>query len=150
MRREITIADAERFSAAMAQVLEKEQTREGIGQLSEKKLHLTLKYFYQPDETFHEQKIGPFVADAVTAEGIVEIQTSNYGNLRRKLEVFAPLVPVTVVCPLPHRKTVTWINTEDGSLSKETKSTKIGNFWEAFWELAHIQDCLLLPNVKFL
>ena len=150
MRREITAEDSARFSAAMAQVMEKEQTHEGIGRLSEKKLHLTLKYFYQPDDSFHEQKIGPFVADAVTAAGIVEIQTSNYGNLRRKLEAFAPLVSVTVVCPIPHRKTVTWINTEDGSLSKETKSTKIGNFLEAFWELAHIQDCLLLPNVKFL
>jgi hypothetical protein len=150
MEERVTKEAEERFGAALSRVLSMDQTRAGIGQLAEKKLHLTLKYYFQPDEEFHEQQIGRHVADAVTVGGIVEVQTAGYGRLGDKLSVWSPLVPVTVVCPIPHRKALVWIDPETGALVRESKSPKKGCWFDAFWELAHIRSHLCLPNVTFL
>ena len=150
MEERVTLAEEERFGAALSRVLSMDQTRVGIGQLAEKKLHLTLKYYFQPDETFHEQKIGRHVADAATVDGLVEVQTAGYGRLGDKLSEWSPLVPVTVVCPIPHRKTLVWIDPATGALVRESKSPKKGNWFDAFWELTHIRSHLCMPNVTFL
>ena len=150
MEKRITKEEEARFAEALSAVLSIEQERSGIGQLAEKKLHLTLKHYFQPDSTFHEQEIGRHVADAVTVDGIVEVQTAGYGRLKDKLSVWSPLVPVTVVCPVPRRKTLVWIDPETGALVRESKSPKTGNWFDAFWELSHIRSHLCMPNVTFL
>lgn len=150
MEERVTAAEEARFGEALSRVITMEQERDGIGRLSEKKLHLTLKYYFQPDGEFHEQEIGRHVADAVTVDGIVEVQTAGYGRLKDKLSAWSPLVPVTVVCPIPHRKALVWIDPETGALVRESKSPKRGNWFDAFWELTHIRSHLCMPNVTFL
>lgn len=145
----VTSVMEEDFRQAMHTVLQMEQSRESIGRLAEKKLHLTLKYFFQPDASLHEQPVGRFVADAITGDGIVEIQTGSFGKLRNKLHAFSALVPVTVVCPIAHRKTISWMEEGTGAFSAPHKSPKRGNYYDAFYELVHIRDCLCMENVTF-
>ena len=51
-------------------------------------LHAVLKNYYEPFEQNHEIKVGRFVADIVGEQGVIEIQTRNFGNLLEKLDNF--------------------------------------------------------------
>ena len=51
------------FENALNKATDTERARNGIGMQSEKTLHLFLKNYLQPDENFHEVKVGRFVAD---------------------------------------------------------------------------------------
>lgn len=84
--------DAELFDMAIeaARIVESEK---GIGTLSEGLLHSAVKYYYQPIPELHEVKLGGFVCDAVVDDRsngrtIIEVQTANFRNLRKKLEYF--------------------------------------------------------------
>ena len=63
------------FEEAKNRMYGKVQGEKGIGTLAEKSVHSVLKYYFAPDETFHEQKIGRFVADIRIDGEIYEIQT---------------------------------------------------------------------------
>ena len=56
----------------------------GIGTMGEKTLHLALKYYFAPDPETHERPVGGFIADAVTEECVVEIQTRGFSRLKPK------------------------------------------------------------------
>lgn len=84
--------DAELFELAIeaAVTLEREQ---GIGTLSEGVLHGAVKYYYQPDDGLHEISIGEYVCDAITesrtlGRTVIEVQTANFRNLKKKLAYF--------------------------------------------------------------
>lgn len=65
--------------------------------------------------------MGRFVADAVTEDGVVEIQTCSLSKLRPKLEYFLTQGKVTVVYPIPAEKTVIWVNNA-GECTRPRKS----------------------------
>ncbi len=75
--------------------------RQGIGTLSEKTVHAVMKNYYAPDTDMHEIPIENFVADIFTGQEIIEIQTRAFYKMRRKLDAFLPLYPVTIVYPIP-------------------------------------------------
>lgn len=75
--------------------------RQGIGTLSEKTVHAVMKNYYAPDTDMHEIPIENFVADIYTGQEIIEIQTRAFNKMRRKLDAFLPLYPVTIVYPIP-------------------------------------------------
>ena len=51
-------ADQSLFQAAKEQMLGKMQGERGIGTLSEKSVHSVLKFYYAPDEKYHERQRG--------------------------------------------------------------------------------------------
>ena len=53
----------------------------GIGTLGEKTLQLALKYYFAPDPQTHEVPVGSYIADALTGDGITEIQTGDFQGL---------------------------------------------------------------------
>ncbi|MBR2460521.1 MAG: hypothetical protein IKB34_04770 [Clostridia bacterium] len=82
--------DKELFKLATEAALVVEREK-GIGTLSEGLLHSAIKYYYQPDSMLHEMKVAGFVCDAVTDDrrfgySVLEVQTSSFGYLKRKLE----------------------------------------------------------------
>lgn len=87
------------FAAAIAQA-HADMGGKGIGTMGEKTLHLALKYYFAPDPESHERPVGGFIADAVTEDGIVEVQTRSLSRLKPKLDAFLPCCPVTVVHPV--------------------------------------------------
>lgn len=118
-----------------------------IGTLGEKTVHSILKNYLEPNQDFHEVKIENFYADIFNKQGIIEIQTSNFDKLRKKLDVFLEMKPVTIVYPIPHIKKLSWINKETGEVSTPRKSTKTGKPYHIFRELYKIKKYLTHPNL---
>ena len=141
--------DEKRFEAAKNRVIGINRERQGIGTLSEKTVHAVLKNYYAPDTDMHEIPIENFVADIFTGAEIIEIQSRSFNAMRRKLETFLPLYPVTVVYPIPNIKWLSWIDEESGETSPKRKSPKKGNPYQAFAELYKIRPFLKNPNLKF-
>ena len=141
--------DALRFETAKEHIVGRYRERHGIGTLSEKTLHAVLKHYYAPDEEMHEIPIESYVADIYTGSEIIEIQTRAMDRMRKKLESFLPLYPVTVVYPIPRIKWLYWIDEETGEVSQKRKSPKKGNPYHAFKELYKIRPFLSHPNLKF-
>ena len=138
--------DPDRFSQACSTVLSTSHEKEGIGTQGEKTLHAVFKNYYEPDKTFHEVKTGSFIADIRRGGAIVEIQTHGLYRMKKKLAAFLPENEVTVVHPIPHARTVRWIE-KDGTLSPKRRSPKTGKFTDAVSELLGIRDLLRDPHL---
>lgn len=139
---------SERFACACEQVIDQRKFEQGIGTLSEKTVHAVLKYFYEPDNTNHEQKVGSYVADILHNQQVIEIQTRNFNVMRRKLDIFLEKYKVIIVYPLIHHKKLYWINPETGEVSAGRKSPKTGSIYKIFPELYRIKDFLMHPNLQ--
>ncbi len=139
--------DKQLFSNALDEVIGQVQGTNGIGTLAEKTVHSVLKAYYSPYTSDQEVKVGGFVADIYTESGIIEIQTRNFNKLRRKLNAFLQLAPVTIVYPIHNIKWIRWINPQTGEISPPRKSPKPGTPYMIFPELYSIKDFLLNPNL---
>ena len=113
----------------------------GIGTLGEKSLHLALKYYFAPDSETHEQPVGGFVADAVTEDGVIEVQTRSLYRLRPKLRAFLPHCPVTVVYPVAAETQLCAVSAT-GELLGQRKSPKHESVWHAMPEIARLHEFL--------
>ena len=138
---------ADRFDAACSAVLSVSHVKEGIGTEGEKTLHAVFKRYYEPDPAFHEVKTGGFIADIRRDGRIVEIQTHGLYRMKKKLTVFLSDYDVTVVHPIPHTRTVRWIE-NDGTFSPKRKSPKTGKYSDAVSELLGVRDLLLHPRLS--
>ena len=136
--------DKERFDALC---LQEQAADGGIGTLGEKRLHRVLKTYFEPRAACRERPFAGYVADILNEEGVTEVQTRNYGALRKKLDAFLPLGPVRVVCPLPARKWISWVDPATGEISARRPSPKHGAPIDAFYELMHIAPVLAHPNL---
>lgn len=119
----------------------------GIGTLAEKTLHAVLKRYFEPDVLNHEVKIGPYVADIVGEDGIIEIQTAGFNKIRDKLAVFLSVARVTLVYPVPCTRWLCWADLDTGDVSKKRKSPRKGSEFDAFFELYKIKSLLTHPNL---
>jgi len=120
-----------------------------IGTYKERTLHAVLKKFFEPDEDKHEIKYKGYIADIINDEGISEIQTTAFNNMRKKLECFLEDTTVTVIFPAARLKWLIWIDTESGEITKKHKSPKIGNPYVIYEELYKIKYLLTNPNLRF-
>ena len=135
------------FDHTKNKIVGSQRIRQGIGTLSEKTVHAVMKNYYAPDTDMHEIPIENFVADIFTGQEIIEIQTRAFYKMRRKLDAFLPLYPVTIVYPIPHIKWLSWIDEKTGETSPKRKSPKTGNPYMAFIELYKIRPYLSNPNL---
>lgn len=140
--------DQIRFKEACSVVIDQERARMGIGTLSEKTVHCVLKHYLEPNEDYHEVGIGSFYADICGPNGIYEIQTRDFGNLRRKLDLFLNEDKVTIVYPIPATKWLCWLDEETGEITKRRKSPKTGSPYVIFKELYRIKKYLKHPQLK--
>ena len=132
----------EQFQIAKEKIIGKTRERQQIGTLSEKTVHAVVKNYYEPNEYYQEIPIQGLYADIFNGSEIIEIQTRNFDQVRKKLDRFLPLYPVTVVLPIPDSKWLYWINEETGEISEKRKSPKKGNPYQAFIELYKIKPYL--------
>ncbi len=136
----------EKFLEARCNVLGEYSRSEGIGTLSERSLHRTLKFYYEPNKEFHEVKYLGSVADIKNKEGITEIQTKAFKYLVPKLKKFLKEDKVTVVYPLAANKTIRMVNKKSGEISPPRKSPMHENIYSAFYEIYNIREFLNHPN----
>lgn len=139
--------DKQLFLDTVDEIINQQQGSNGIGTLGEKTVHSVLKAYYSPDASNHEIKIGNFVADIYNENGIMEIQTRSFFKLRRKLQAFLQIAPVTIIYPVHHIKWIRWVNPQTGEISPPRKSPKLGTPYMIFPELYGIKDFLYDPNL---
>ena len=138
----------ERFEDSVLRFATREYERTSIGVLREKTVHAVLKdYYARQEETCKEVRVGKFVADVFREGEIYEIQSANFGQLRRKLDFFLPNYPVHVIYPFAHRKMVHWVDPQTGEISARNKSPITGTVYEAFPEFYRICSYLGHPNL---
>ena len=121
-----------------------------IGTKSEYRLHGALKYYFQPDDRFHEVKVGRYLCDAVTEDGngVIEIQTRSFNRLKSKIEALTKEKTVTVIYPVITEKTV-YVTYEQSGETSVRKSPKKGKITDIFKELYSLRDYLCEPNLHF-
>lgn len=138
----------EQFLEAVDTVIIETRDRNGIGRLSEKVLHASLKLYLDPDRSHHEVKVGSHVADICNSDGIVEIQTGSFSPLKPKLAAFLPEYPVTVVHPIANKRRIVWID-QNGEFSAPRTSPVKRQVMRVFSELVKILPYLTHENFRF-
>lgn len=124
-----------------------QQKRAGIGTLSEKPIHAAIKYTVEPNDSYHEVRIGTFVADVVTEQGLVEVQTRNLFGMKKKLAAFLREGNVRLIHPIAEKKWICWVDEESGEVKNPTRSPKRGKPYDSFMELMYLRDYLQHPNL---
>jgi len=143
----LSLYEKEKFAEAFEKAKTYCSENPTIGILSEKIMHLTLKFYFSPYSSDHEVKLGSFYADAINEEGIVEVQTRSFKNLSKKLMYFLAVTDVNLIHPIPFHKYVSWLDPETGETSKAHRSPKIGRLIDVFGELYGIKDKLNNPRL---
>ena len=118
--------------------------------LQEKTLHIVFKNFVEGNPSFHEIRVGSYVADIKNDWGIIEIQTAQFNRMREKLKAFLPDHRVMIVHPIPHIKWLNWFDPDTGQVSGKRKSPKKGSFYHIFPELYKIKSFLNDSNLSFM
>ena len=137
--------DKELFELATAAALRIPSS--GIGTLSEKKVHAALKYYVQPDKDKHEIKNHGFVSDALSDDGVFEIQTRGFYRLTKKLSVLLTHGTVTVVYPIVAKKLLYLTDAENGEVTVRRSSKRMTPH-HVFAELYGIRDFLTSENLR--
>lgn len=119
----------------------------GIGTLAEKTIHSVLKHFYAGVPEYEERRVLPpagrgtgFVADVARPDGIFEIQTRHFYLLKKKLQAFLAVSPVTIVYPVVYRKTLRWVDPADGTVSAPRRTGKLDFGYRVLTELYSLGD----------
>ncbi len=117
-----------------------------IGTLAEKSLHASLKVWLSRPGDQQEIRVDGFVIDIVRGDRLIEIQTRNFGAMKRKLARLLPHHPVHLVHPIAVEK---WIvrQTAVGDPIQRRKSPKRGQIIDIFTELVRIPHLLSHPNL---
>ena len=123
-----------------------EETAHKIGTLNEKPLHAALKEWYAQEGDQVEVSVDEFVVDIVRGDLLVEIQTTNFTAIKRKLAVLVSHHPVRLVYPIAREKWIVKLAKDrNGQLSRR-KSPKRGAIEQVFGELVSFPHLLSSPN----
>lgn len=117
-----------------------------IGTLSERSLHAHLKRLYTEPGDLVEEKIEGYWVDIRRGESVIEIQTANFSNMKRKLQALLPNRPVHIVHPVAAEKWITKLAGDGVTLISRRKSPKRGNVYDLFDELVSFPHLILDPN----
>ena len=140
--------DRARFEESVYRTVGKSYERDRVGLLAEKSMHAVLKDYFEPDHAFHEHKISGFFADIFKDGHITEIQTHNLCALKKKLDAFLPLYPVTVVHPITATGYLVWMDPKTGDCTPKRKLSHRGCFSDAGRELLSLRQYIGHPNLE--
>ena len=149
MKNFMIFPDAARFAAAREILLENHK-RYNIGTYQERSQHLILKCYFEPDQARQEIPLDGYIADIYNDAGVIEIQTSGFGTLRDKLEVFLQRYPVTLVYPSALVKRTVWVDPDTGDLNTGKYRTYMCARYAVLSELLYISSFFAHPNLRVL
>lgn len=124
------------------------QGMQGFGSLNEKTTHAVLKSFYAGSKDNEEVMVDGFIADVFCDGQIVEIQTKQFGHLKKKLSVFLPKYPVKIIYPFSLKNTIHWIDPVTGEESPNKRASKRGSVYNVFEEVFRILEYMKDPNLS--
>ncbi len=141
----------ERFKNAVEMAAAREKGVHGsIGTQNERLIHAALKNYYAPFSDEQEIRIGGFIADAVSEDGIFEIQSAGLYRLKKKLDAFAEFSRVTVVYPMTAEYRTVFIDADSGEIRRETPLRHTRSLLKLFEELYPIKNYLSRENVRII
>lgn len=125
----------------------------GIGTLSEKRLHATVKRYLCEDTDCHEvgMKERKFVADVRVGNEIYEVQTGSFFPMKQKIAYYLTSTDctVTVVHPIAKNAWTCWIDPETLEFSPRRKSPKHGRAEDLLPEMYHLLPHLGNERLQF-
>lgn len=150
-QREEPSQEIDRFSHALSTAMTRARGMHGsVGTQNEKLIHATLKSYYAPYSDEQEIKIGNYFADAVSEDGIFEIQTRSLHRLREKLKHFTAAARVTIVHPVEYEQRTVYVSADTGEVVKETPFRKAEPKAKIFRELYSIREFLQNERVRII
>ena len=117
-----------------------------IGTLGEKSLHSALKKWYARSKDRIEVEVEGFHIDIKRRNLLIEIQTTNFRSLRRKLTTLMEKHPVRLVFPIAQEKWIVRVAKDGETQLSRRKSPKRGNIFHLFNELVYIPGLITHPN----
>jgi hypothetical protein len=117
-----------------------------IGTLGEKSLHSALKNWYARPGDRKEVEVEGFHIDILRQDLLVEIQTTNFCSLKRKLNLLTERYPLRLVYPIAREKWIVRLAEDGMTRLGKRKSPKKGNIFHLFDELVSIPDVIKNPN----
>jgi len=116
-----------------------------INTYNESTLHAQLKKWYQQPGDELEKQVNGFIIEIKRADQLIEIQTSNFAAIKRKLLKLLPSYKIRVVYPIPQLK---WIlkYDENNLLKSKRRSPKTGKPLDIFTELIRLPELVNHPN----
>ncbi len=117
----------------------------GINTYNEAPLHAALKHWIASPEDRVESPVDGYVVDVVQGNLLIEVQTSNFGGIRGKLNDLCARHPVRLVHPIAAEK---WIvtRTASGQAERRRKSPKRGRLEDIFSEMVHLPGLMKHEN----
>lgn len=112
----------------------------GIGTYAEGPMHIALKRFIDPNSEHYEIPVGRYIADIKNGERIYEIQTAQFARLKDRLSCFLQEHQVTVVFPLPVKRSLVWVDPESGECSSPNPARRLPKPVQLLAELAPIAE----------
>jgi len=117
-----------------------------VGTLREGPLHAALKrWIAEPGDRF-EQPVEGFVADVVRGDTLIEIQTSGFASMVRKLDHLLDVHDVRIVHPIAVDTTILKVS-DTGEILSRRLSPKHGAAIDLFAELVSFPNLLDHPNL---
>jgi len=123
-------------------------SRLAIGSLNENSIHKNLKHYYSPDSRHHEQPIDSYIVDVLLHSSIIEIQTGNFGSIKKKLSQLLKTHQVKLVYPYPKSKYIVKVAANTTTIVSRRKSPKKGTIYNIFRELLRIAPLITNPNLE--
>ena len=117
-----------------------------IGELNERSLHRALKARYAAPGSVTEQVVDGFVADVLIGDSIVEIETSAFSGLKRKLPRLLERFRVTLVHPIARDRYIVKQSNGDAPATRR-RSPRHDSVFFVFNPLASIPALLEHPNL---
>ena len=118
-----------------------------IGTLGERSLHSSLKDWYaQPGDQLETEVDGLHI-DIIRNNLLIEIQTTNFSSLRRKLNTLIEKHQARLVFPIAQEKWIVRLAADGVTQIGRRKSPKKGNLFHIFEELVSIPN--LIKNRNF-
>lgn len=139
-----------RFYNLICSITFDEHERYNIGTYKEKKLHIILKKYFEPNEDYHEVPTNGFIADVRRDGVITEIETNGFSGLGGKLAAYLPEYHVNLVYPLAAKKYVSWIDPETREISPRKKSPVKATAYDLLFELVRILPYVKNENISFI
>lgn len=120
-----------------------EKDKSGIGTLSEKSIHSTIKDFFEKDKEYQEIKVGRYVADIKRDNNIIEIQTKDFKKLIPKIEYYLKTgYNIKIVYPIILERYTNWVSPINGKVLERRKSPIKGCIQDSLLEIYWIQQYL--------
>lgn len=118
-----------------------------IGTQNESSLHASLKEYYRQPGDRVEAHVDGYHIDVVQEDRLVEIQTTNFASIKKKLAQLLENHNVHLVHPIVIRCDIVKVAPDTGELLNTRKSPKKEDIYDLFSELIRIPHLILHPNL---